>query len=133
MATYTSNYGLHQWAPEDNFLRTDFNTDLQKIDTALGQKAEQSAVTSLQSAVSGKAEFVLGSYTGNDASNRAIALGFQPKLVLISGGIYNGMVDRSGSGLVQVTSSGFTVSHSSGDGYNTPNVSSRRYCYAALR
>ena len=35
MATYTSNYQLHQWVPEDDFLRTDFNTDFQKIDTAL--------------------------------------------------------------------------------------------------
>lgn len=36
MATYTPNYGLHQWVPEDTFLRTDFNEDFQKIDTALG-------------------------------------------------------------------------------------------------
>ena len=32
MATYTENYQLHQWVPEDDFLRTDFNTDFQKID-----------------------------------------------------------------------------------------------------
>ena len=56
MATYTSNYQLHQWVPGDNFLRTDFNTDFQKIDAALGQKAEKSAVTSLQSQVAGKAD-----------------------------------------------------------------------------
>ena len=36
MATYTPNYGLHQWVPEDQFLRTDFNEDFKKIDTALG-------------------------------------------------------------------------------------------------
>ncbi len=36
MANYTPNYQLHQWAPEDKFLRTDFNEDLNKIDTALG-------------------------------------------------------------------------------------------------
>ncbi|MGN8967493.1 hypothetical protein [Intestinimonas sp. HCP28S3_D6] len=35
MATYTPNYGLHQWAPEDKFLRTDFNEDFSKLDTAL--------------------------------------------------------------------------------------------------
>ena len=35
MATYTPNYGLHQWVPEDQFLRTDFNEDFKKIDTAL--------------------------------------------------------------------------------------------------
>ena len=35
MATYTANYGLHQWVAEDNFQRTDFNEDLQKIDAAI--------------------------------------------------------------------------------------------------
>ena len=35
MATYTANYQLHQWVPEDQFRRTDFNQDFQKIDTAL--------------------------------------------------------------------------------------------------
>ena len=44
MATYTENYQLHQWVPEDDFLRTDFNTDFQKIDTALAAKAAQSAL-----------------------------------------------------------------------------------------
>ena len=40
MATYTSHYQLHQWEASDSFLRTDFNTDFQKIDAALGEKAE---------------------------------------------------------------------------------------------
>ena len=35
MASYTSNYGLHQWEPADHFLRSDFNTDFGKIDAAL--------------------------------------------------------------------------------------------------
>lgn len=39
MATYTPNYGLHQWVPEDKFLRTDFNEDFSKIDTALAGQA----------------------------------------------------------------------------------------------
>ena len=37
MATYTENYQLHQWVPEDDFLRTDFNEDFAKIDAALGE------------------------------------------------------------------------------------------------
>ena len=37
MATYTSNYQLHQWEPRDAFLRTDFNSDFQKIDRSLAQ------------------------------------------------------------------------------------------------
>lgn len=41
MATYTANYGLHQWVPEDNFLRSDFNTDFQKIDSAIKATEEE--------------------------------------------------------------------------------------------
>ena len=40
MAGYTPNYGLHQWVPEDDFLRTDFNQDFAKIDAALKQIAD---------------------------------------------------------------------------------------------
>ncbi len=67
MAEQTANYGLHQWEPEDSFLRTDFNEDFQKIDTALGEKAE----------------VAIGSYTGNGASSRTIPLGGQPKVVCL--------------------------------------------------
>lgn len=63
MATYTEHYGLHQWVPEDNFLRSDFNVDLEKIDTALGN-------------MNG---IVFGSYTGDDTEDRFIELGFTPK------------------------------------------------------
>lgn len=44
MATYTTNYNLYQWAAEDPFLRTDFNGDFLKIDTALGELAAESAL-----------------------------------------------------------------------------------------
>ena len=37
MATYTPNYGLHQWVPEDQFRREDFNEDFQKLDKTLGR------------------------------------------------------------------------------------------------
>ena len=41
MGTYkTEHYGLHQWVPEDDFLRTDFNENFEKLDTAL-HAAEQ--------------------------------------------------------------------------------------------
>lgn len=40
MATnYTTNYGLCQWEPEDNFLRKEFNQDNAKLDAALGSLA----------------------------------------------------------------------------------------------
>lgn len=49
MANYTPNYQLHQWEPEDPFLRTDFNQDLSKIDTALDGLADKA--TALEAAV----------------------------------------------------------------------------------
>lgn len=57
MATYTSNYGLHQWAAEDNFLRTDFNTDFSKIDAAI--KGVSDAAASQAWAVDIKAQRAL--------------------------------------------------------------------------
>ena len=93
MASYTSNYQLHQWVPEDNFLRTDFNQDFQRIDTAikgvetgadakLAQKADKTALTSLAATVDGKAEIVTGSYTGSGGT-KTVSLGFRPKLVVV--------------------------------------------------
>ena len=42
MATnYTANYGLCQWEPGDNFLRTEFNQDNAKIDAALAGHTTQ--------------------------------------------------------------------------------------------
>lgn len=61
MAAYTEHYHLHQWEPEDNFLRTDFNEDsVCWISTAL------------------KPEILSGSYTGDDARSRDISLGVSP-------------------------------------------------------
>ena len=54
MSRFTTNYQLHQWDPEDNFLRTDFNTDLSKIDTALTGKADNSDITNLQNQLNKK-------------------------------------------------------------------------------
>ena len=77
LATYTANYGLHQWEATDDFLRTDFNTDHQLIDAALGELAE------------GKAEAVYGSYAGSgeagtDAKN-SLSFPFQPGMVILQG------------------------------------------------
>ena len=64
MATnYTTNYQLNQWEPADQVLRTDFNADNAKLDTALKslsdqvvQKADASTVSSLSQTVAAKAE-----------------------------------------------------------------------------
>ena len=91
MANYTPNYGLHQWEPGDNFLRTDFNQDFAKIDTAI--KALETATDAkvegrvspeqLAQALSVKLEAVLGSYTGDGERSQRIVLGYQPKFVAV--------------------------------------------------
>ena len=55
MADYTPNYGLHQWVPEDQFRRVDFNEDFAKLDTALRDledtKADSASVDSRFAAI----------------------------------------------------------------------------------
>ena len=136
MATYTANYGLHQWVPEDNFQRTDFNTDLFKIDTAL---------QNLQSQSDGKAEIIFGSYTGDGAASRTISLGFKPKWLLVMvqtgnmsvgyGGLAAPGYPTVGSGTttaMATSSSGFTVYFNSTSSLNT-NRASQYYHYIAAR
>ena len=97
MATYTANYQLHQWVPEDNFLRTDFNQDFQKIDAALagleagkvGPEALEplkSDIASVRSIANGRARVVVGSYTGDGVYPRQISLGGPVKAVFLAVG-----------------------------------------------
>ena len=74
MATYTEHYGLHQWEPTDDFLRTDFNTDFGKIDAALGTLAALGAE---------HLKTVFGSYQGDETANREIRLGVRPRMVFL--------------------------------------------------
>ena len=133
MASYTANYGLHQWEAADDFLRTDFNTDFGIIDGALGEKAEM----------------VTGSYTGDavdDSTVQTVTLGFQPKLVvfgvadfrydgaegldnncmaLYPGAEFTGTTGwNKGGG--KITATGFQV-------YGQSNYNGTVYHYAALR
>ena len=121
MATYTANYQLHQWVPEDNFLRTDFNQDFQKLDTALAE---------VQALAGQKSRVVAGTYTGNAAENRQINLGFQPIAVLVeisfgkragSGySMFGGLAVRGGSlqhsdTALSITQTGFQVDAGGGE------------------
>ena len=55
-SSQTQNYKLSQWVKTDKVLMDDFNADNLAIDAALTSKAEQSALTALQTTVSKKAE-----------------------------------------------------------------------------
>lgn len=139
MATYTANYGLHQWVPGDNFLRTDFNTDFQKIDAGI-----KAALSTAQ----GKAEIVTGTYTGDGTQNRLINLGFQPRAVLIEK--YSGdrgntaqvhagltiqggaMANRDGDAAAAIAQDGFNITYNATTGMNT-NISGTTYYYLAVQ
>lgn len=139
MAAYTTNYGLHQWVPEDDFLRTDFNTDFQKIDaaikgvetgtnTALALKADKTELTQACGALNeAKCEALTGSYTGNGASARIIDLGCTPKAVLINS--FLGTPERPSNYLINILENGFQVHSSLGSSTNT---SGTIYYYLAL-
>ena len=78
MATYTPNYGLHQWVPEDDFLRSDFNEDLSKLD---------STIKAVEDLANGKITCITGKYTGNDSMGESggvwLTFPFVPKLVIV--------------------------------------------------
>lgn len=95
MASYTQHYQLHQWEPSDNFLRTDFNDDFKKIDTAIKtteQRLRAEAQENLENLNSGiqdvetlaksKCTIVTGSYTGDGQAERVVSLGFTPVWIL---------------------------------------------------
>ena len=144
MATYTSNYGLHQWAPEDNFLRTDFNEDLKKIDEAI-----KGVETDTDQKLTEKAEVVWGSYTGNNGEKRQISLGCKPKLVLLfcrdkealltyEGKPYISQEDNQT--MLTVTSNGFQVHYgfiriglNDEDYYPVTNKQGEEYRYLAIK
>ena len=100
MAQYTTNYKLHQWEPEDDFLRTDFNQDFAKIDTAIKavEAKEDAAVSTLDSKLtnglaqaakdlaSGLAQrpYVAGQISGLQTTT-SIRTGFRPAFGLLIG------------------------------------------------
>ena len=139
MATYTSHYQLHQWEASDSFLRTDFNTDFQKIDaaikgvetaanTALALKADKTELTQACGALDeAKCETLTGSYTGNGANTRTIDLGCAPRAVFV--GEFLAVPGMAGSYLLSLTASGFQVRDSLG---TSTNSSGETYYYLAL-
>lgn len=78
MASYTKHYHLHQWMPEDAFLRTDFNTDLSAIDQALGELAEAAAAIGGL----GNCEISHTTYTGNGSFSRTQTFPGKPLVVM---------------------------------------------------
>ena len=142
MAQYTPNYGLHQWEPGDDFLRSDFNQDFTKIDaalqskadkTAMAQKADQSALETVQALAQGRCRVVTGSYMGTGKAGITVNLGGRPKAVIfphdsVSTTIISGW-NRYG---VSITNDGFTVGVASLMDPFQSNQEGQRQWYVAL-
>lgn len=64
MADYTEHYQLHQWQPQDPFLRTDFNADLAQIDKTLNTLADKSTALEAAVALCGNCRMEYFSYQG---------------------------------------------------------------------
>ena len=121
MANYTQHYHLHQWEPEDSFLRTDFNGDLSAIHAALlGLERD-------------KCRAAIGRYTGDGELSYTVSLGARPKLAVVdntssfSSGYelgLDGMNERS----VIITEDGFRV-NGSPHGLNQEGTLYRYYAF----
>ena len=98
----TPNYRLSRWAGTDRILVEEFNSDNEKIDTALKGNAEavaaetaarEAADTALRTAVAarGNCEVICGTYTGDGASSRTLTFNGKPLFVLVqpTDGNYN--------------------------------------------
>ena len=132
MATYTTNYQLHQWVPEDDFLRSDFNADFAKIDQALAAALTDDDLTEVWMEISSKCKFRFGSFVGNGTSSRAIDVGDAPSIVVITNtqSMETTMFTKSLSmGPLAVLSNGFQV----GVGGQVPqNLTDTVYCWFCL-
>ena len=88
MATNASEHlGLHLWEPTDQVLRTEFNENWQKIDTAAAEAqsiAERAQTTADAAYSSGNKPFVVGNYTGT-GKDVTISLGFKPSFLIVCG------------------------------------------------
>ena len=91
MATFTENYGLHQWAAEDDFLRTDFNEDFAKLDSAI-KGVETGAAQALSQYQTANDAAVAALESGTNATLAALAanLGTGGKTARIAWGSYTG-------------------------------------------
>ena len=158
--TKTEHYQLNQWEAADQVRRTDFNADNAKIDAALAGKADNSAFAQLQAAnalkadsssvssqfstansrltaLEGRVEVIVGSYTGDGQENRTISLGFTPKAVLVefrngarfsSGISYGGLaLPDAPSGGVQIVTGGFQVYYYANNTHTNCNGDLYRY------
>ena len=122
MASYTTNYQLHQWEASDDFLRTDFNTDFQKIDAAV-KGVETEAIAEAGK----KCELTIGQFTGTGAGTYTVNLGFRPRFLMVYESRYTGIRSEvMYADYLAFTDTGFTMEYSD---YGGANVKGGVYSY----
>lgn len=97
MATnHTANYQLNQWEATDQVLRTDFNEDNTKIDTALKslnttvqQHTTQLAQQAAELAKCGDCKLYYTTYVGDGQDTRTLTFPSKPLLTFLYGSAYN--------------------------------------------
>ncbi|OUQ82657.1 hypothetical protein [Flavonifractor sp. An10] len=133
MAAYTSNYQLHQWVPEDDFLRTDFNEDFAKIDAALGEAATESDLAVIRGNLLDKCRAYCGTFLGDGTASRVVNIGVRPYAVIVTSSVNmfaTMIVGSTPLGPLSIVDNGFQT----GTGGNIPqNESGKRYYFCCLR
>ena len=92
-SNYTTNYQLNQWEAGDQVLRTEFNRDNQKIDTALKGLAEKGTALEekdslLETAISqcGNCRMEAVQFTGNGTDSVSIVFSQKPDFFVVVAG-----------------------------------------------
>ena len=115
-SNYTTNYQLNQWEAGDQVLRTEFNQDNQKIDTALAGLAAQNTELAAAVANKGNCQLYTTSYVGtgtyNSTSSCSLSFPGTPLVVLI------GACSSQGTLFCALSGMPVTFAHSSGYSMN---------------
>ena len=79
----TPNYRLSRWAGTDRILMEEFNSDNEKIDTALKANADAVAATAAALENCGNCFITHGTYMGNNQLSKTLTFSKPPVLVII--------------------------------------------------
>ena len=144
----TPNYRLSRWAGTDRILMEEFNSDNEKIDTALKANADAAAAAAAALENCGNCFITHGTYMGNNQLSKTLTFSKPPVLVIIreltnSSSPYHMILIRgcsnangcgsNSSSAVSVSWNGNSVTwQHSGDERAEFNKTDHAYYYAAL-
>ena len=151
--TKTTNYQLNQWEKTDRILMEEFNSDNEKIDTALKALKDDMVALTAAVALCGNCKIVYGSYKGTGTNGSAnpnkLSFSHKPIFVLVQGAASELETDKklrmmlgvpwaagvNGNNLwknvVTWTEKGVQW-YSSNSAITQFNISGSTYCYMAL-